>query len=55
MDMVSRARIKSADVLDGAVIVTFEDGTAALYSAELMRATLPQAECLITESEEDGE
>jgi hypothetical protein len=29
--------------MDGGVLVEFEDGKCALYSASLLRATLPQA------------
>lgn len=36
-------KIISADRLEGGVIVSFEDGRCAIYSAALMYATLSQA------------
>jgi hypothetical protein len=45
-------RIVSADLLNGSILIAFDDGTCALYSAELLQATLPQAEQIIVEPED---
>ena len=46
MDTHSDPRILSTEKYENAVLVTFEDGQCALYSASLLHATLPQAEQL---------
>jgi hypothetical protein len=39
-------RVVCAERLCGDLVVTFEDGSAALYSAALLYAILPQAEAV---------
>ena len=43
METQSTSQIACVDTLDGGVLVEFEDGKCALYSASLLRAVLPQA------------
>ena len=43
MEAQSTSQIACVDTMDGGVLVEFEDGKCALYSASLLRATLPQA------------
>lgn len=43
MEHQSERRVLSADRLDGSVVITFDDGRCALYSPELLYATLSQA------------
>ena len=43
METQSTSQIACVDTMDGGVLVEFEDGKCALYSASLLRATLPQA------------
>ena len=51
MEMHSDPRVLSADRTDNGVVVVFDDGKCAFYSALLLHATLPQAK----EIPEDGE
>jgi hypothetical protein len=44
MENHSDPRIVGADRLAGGVVITFDDGKAALYPASLLYATLPQAQ-----------
>jgi len=44
MDIHHAPRIISADRLYGAVIITFDDGRCAVYSASLLDAIFPQAQ-----------
>jgi hypothetical protein len=46
--------IVSFDRLHNGVVVSFDDGKTALYSAALLYATLPQAHEILSESEGDG-
>ena len=46
IDAQTDPRILSTEKYENAVLVTFEDGRCALYSASLLHATLPQAEQL---------
>ncbi len=39
----AKPHLISADRLDGSIVVTFDDGRCAIYSSELLYATLPQA------------
>jgi hypothetical protein len=43
METLANPRVISADKMDGGVVVSFDDGMTALYSASLLRAMLPQA------------
>jgi hypothetical protein len=46
MDIQQEPRVISADRLSKGVVIMFDDGKSALYSAFLLRRTLPQAEQL---------
>ena len=46
-------RIVHVERLDGGVIITFDDGKCAVYSAALLYATFPQAD-EVDESALDG-
>jgi hypothetical protein len=45
-------RIIKSDRLDNAIVVAFDDGTTALYSAALLYATLSQARVLESSASE---
>jgi len=47
-------RVRSAELLQDGVAITFSDGKAALFSAELLYASLPQAHDLAVDDEDDG-
>jgi hypothetical protein len=47
MERLSEPIILAADKLANAVLVTFEDGKGAIYSASLLYATLPQAQHVV--------
>ena len=54
METQSTSQIACVDTLDGGVLVEFEDGRCALYSASLLRAVLPQAvEFEVTDDDEE--
>jgi hypothetical protein len=53
METHTAPRIVTAERLSGGVVIQVEDGRCALYSSTLLYATLPQAEELIEEAEED--
>jgi len=54
METQPSSQIACVDTMDGGVLVEFEDGKCALYSAALLRDVLPQAvEFEVTEG--DGE
>ncbi|WP_263382737.1 hypothetical protein [Granulicella arctica] len=44
MDLPSAPRILSAERLENAVIISFEDGRSAVYSAILLSMIFPQAD-----------
>jgi hypothetical protein len=46
MEKSPNPRIISSDRLDNAIVVSFDDGKTALYSATLLYATLSQARML---------
>ena len=46
MDSLATRRITSAERLHGGVVISFDDGMCALFSASLLHATLSQAEDL---------
>jgi len=46
--------VRSAELLQDGVAITFSDGKAALFSAELLYASLPQAHDLAVDDEDDG-
>jgi hypothetical protein len=45
-------RLLDANLLRGSVLITFEDGRMAIYSADLLYATIPQAEEVIDQDPE---
>jgi hypothetical protein len=47
-------RVVFAERLDGGVVVTFEDGKCALYSAALLYLQLDQAQILLDEPDDLG-
>jgi hypothetical protein len=51
MESSSSHRVVAAERLDGGVIITFDDGKCAFYTAALLHATLAQAR--IVEQPED--
>jgi hypothetical protein len=52
MDIRPEPRIVSCDRVDSGVVVSFDDGKTALYSAVLLHATLSQARAMPLYSEE---
>ena len=46
MDMCPKPEVLDAQRMDGGVMVTFADGTSAIYSAALLYAVLDQAETI---------
>jgi hypothetical protein len=54
MDTRPEPRIVSCDRMDNGIVVSFDDGKTALYSAALLHATLPQARAMPSDSEDDG-
>jgi len=40
------------DRLEGGIVVGFDDGTTAFYSAALLYATLPQAQMMPSDSDD---
>lgn len=49
---VSR-RVQMAELLHGGVVITFSDGKSALFPAELLYTSLPQAQKLPEETDEE--
>ncbi len=47
-------RVLSAELLRDGVAITFIDGKAALYSAELLYTLLPQAKALTIDEDDEG-
>jgi hypothetical protein len=54
MEERSELRIIFTHRLDDGVVIGFDDGKTALYSAALLRATLPQAQMMASDSEDSG-
>jgi hypothetical protein len=46
-------RIVSSDLFDGGILVSFEDGTTAMFSAAVLYANLFQAEAVRDVDQED--
>ena len=42
-------RIVTASIFENGIIVSFDDGKSALYSAKLLRAMMPQARQMFSE------
>jgi hypothetical protein len=53
MDTSADPRIISCDRMGSGIVVSFDDGRSALYSAALLYATLHQARVLPSEAEAD--
>ena len=54
MDGRRESRITFSDRMDNGILVGFDDGKTAYYSAALLHATLPQARMLPSDSEDRG-
>lgn len=52
MNGEARPRIVSAERLSNSVVITFDNGQCAEYSASLLHDTLPQARLLLQSSDE---
>jgi len=50
MDDRRESRITFSDRLDNGIVVGFDDGKTAFYSAALLHATLPQAKMMPSDS-----
>jgi hypothetical protein len=50
MDDRRKSRITFSDRLDNGIVVGFDDGKTAFYSAALLHATLPQAKMMPSDS-----
>ena len=55
MDVQTGARILAVDRLRNSLVVTFDDGKAALYSAELLRNIMSQAKEVQCGDEKESE
>ncbi|WP_263383984.1 hypothetical protein [Granulicella arctica] len=53
MNNQSIPRLIAAERLNGGVIIAFDDGKCAVYSASLLYTTLGQAEIVSTELEDE--
>jgi hypothetical protein len=47
-------RVIFSDRIDGGMVIGFDDGRTAFYSAALLYATLPQAQMMPSDSEDTG-
>jgi hypothetical protein len=54
MEVCSESRIIFSDRMDNGIVVGFDDGKTAYYSAALLHATLPQAQMMPSDSEGSG-
>jgi hypothetical protein len=50
--MEKKPQVVEAELIDGGVHIIFNDGLGALYSSELLYATLPQAQKVDEEGED---
>ena len=55
MDRRRESRITFSDRMDNGIVVGFDDGKTAFFSASLLRATLPQAQMMPSDSESDDQ
>lgn len=53
MSELPTCRVRSVEVFRNGIIVTFTDGKCALFPADLLYASLPQAQELTDEDEEE--
>lgn len=54
MEVPFETRILAAEKLGNRVLIAFDDGQCAVFSASLLHATIPQAEQVIEEEEFDA-
>jgi hypothetical protein len=54
MEGRSEPRVIFSDRIDGGMIIGFDDGKTAFYSAALLHAALPQAQMMPSDSEDSG-
>ena len=54
MDDRRESRITFSDRMDNGIVIGFDDGNTAYYSAALLHATLPQAQMMPSDSEDSG-
>jgi hypothetical protein len=54
MDARLDLRITFSDRMDNGIVVGFDDGKTAYYSAALLHATLPQAQMMPSDSDDSG-
>jgi hypothetical protein len=54
MDRRPEPRVIFSDRIDGGMVIGFDDGKTAYYSAALLHATLPQAQMMPSDSEDTG-
>jgi len=47
-------RVTFSDRMDNGIVVGFDDGKAAYYSAALLYSSLPQAQMMPSDSEDSG-
>jgi len=47
-------RVTFSDRMNSGLVIGFDDGKTAYYSAALLRATLPQAQMMPSDSEDIG-
>ncbi len=54
MDGGRESHITFSDRMDNGIVVGFDDGKTAYFSAALLHATLPQAQMMPSDSEDSG-
>jgi hypothetical protein len=47
MESAPHSRVKYAEIVSRGIVITFADGKCALFPADLLYATLPQAQELL--------
>jgi len=47
MESATHSRVKYAEIVSRGIVITFADGKCALFPADLLYATLPQAQELL--------
>jgi hypothetical protein len=53
MSATTSPQVQYAELLQGGVVITFSDGKSALFPAELLYTSLPQAKRLPEDTDED--
>ena len=54
MEARPEPRVIFSDRIDGGMVIGFDDGKTAYYSAALLYTTLPQAQMMPSDSEDSG-